>query len=158
MRATAPARPPLLSARIFERHRPPHRPQVAAKRFPNLTRQRCDPRLGPRLLTTLSATFFEGRFEILGVIGQGGFSKVYRVHDDVEGEERALKLFESAAGYEAVRREIGALRKIHHPNVVEVFWAGRPAPATGISSPSSLTGSRWMSLSPERGAFATGRQ
>jgi serine/threonine protein kinase len=47
------------------------------------------------------------------------------VLDDVEGEERALKLFDSAAGYEAVRREIGALRKIHHPNVVEVFWAGK---------------------------------
>jgi len=67
----------------------------------------------------------EGRFEILDVLGQGGFSKVYRVRDDVEGEERALKLFNSAAGDEAVRREIGALRKIHHPNVVEVFWAGK---------------------------------
>jgi hypothetical protein len=69
----------------------------------------------------------EGRFEILDLLGQGGFSKVYRVRDDVEGEERALKLFDSAAGYDAVRREIGALRKIHHPNVVEVFWAGRTA-------------------------------
>jgi hypothetical protein len=67
----------------------------------------------------------EGRFEILQILGEGGFSKVYRVRDDVEGEERALKLFDSAAGYEAVRREIGALRKIHHPNVVEVFWAGK---------------------------------
>ena len=67
----------------------------------------------------------EGRFQILDVLGQGGFSKVYRVRDDVEGAERALKLFESAAGYAAVRREIGALRKIRHPNVVEVFWAGR---------------------------------
>ena len=67
----------------------------------------------------------EDRFEILGVLGQGSFSKVYRVHDHVEGEERALKLFDSAAGYEAVRREIGALRKIHHPNVVEVFWADK---------------------------------
>jgi serine/threonine protein kinase len=67
----------------------------------------------------------EGRFEILDVLGQGGFSKVYRVHDDVEREDRALKLFDSAAGYAAVRREIGALRKIHHPHVVEVFWAGK---------------------------------
>ncbi|MBV9448617.1 MAG: serine/threonine protein kinase [Streptosporangiaceae bacterium] len=67
----------------------------------------------------------EGRFEILQVLGQGGFSKVYRVRDDVEGEERALKLFDSAAGYQAVRREIGALRKIQHPNVVKVFWAGK---------------------------------
>ena len=67
----------------------------------------------------------EGRFEILQILGQGSFSKVYRVHDDVEGAERALKLFHTAAGYEAVRREIGALRKIDHPNVVKVFWAGK---------------------------------
>jgi hypothetical protein len=67
----------------------------------------------------------DGRFEIVDVLGHGGFSKVYRVHDDLEGEERALKLFDSAAGYEAVRREIGALRKIHHPHVVEVFWADK---------------------------------
>jgi uncharacterized protein (TIGR02653 family) len=67
----------------------------------------------------------DGRFEILDILGQGGFSKVYRVRDEVEGEDRALKLFENAAGYEAVRREIGALRKVHHPHVVEVFWADK---------------------------------
>ncbi len=67
----------------------------------------------------------DGRFEILDILGQGGFSKVYRVRDDVEGAERALKLFENAAGYDAVRREIGALRKIDHPNVVKVYWAGK---------------------------------
>lgn len=67
----------------------------------------------------------DDRFEIIEVLGQGGFSKVYRVRDEVEGEERAFKLFDNAAGYEAVRREIGALRKVHHPNVVEVFWAGK---------------------------------
>ncbi len=67
----------------------------------------------------------DGRFKILDVLGQGGFSKVYRVLDDVEGEERALKLFDNAAGCEAVRREIGALRKVRHPHVVEVYWAGK---------------------------------
>ena len=67
----------------------------------------------------------EDRFEVLEIVGQGSFSKVYRVHDDVEDEERALKLFDSASGYAAVRREIGALRKIHHDNVVRVFWAGK---------------------------------
>lgn len=67
----------------------------------------------------------DDRFEILQKLGEGGFSKVYRVRDDVEGKERALKLFNSAAGDEAVRREIGALREIRHPNVVEVFWAGQ---------------------------------
>ena len=67
----------------------------------------------------------DGRFEVLEVLGKGGFSRVYRVQDKVEGEERAFKLFESAAGYDAVRREIGALRKIHHPHVVEVIWADK---------------------------------
>jgi ATP-dependent Lon protease len=67
----------------------------------------------------------DGRFEIIDVLGQGGFSKVYRVRDELEGEERAFKLFENAAGYDAVRREIAALRKIHHPNVVDVYWAGK---------------------------------
>ncbi len=67
----------------------------------------------------------DDRFKVLQLVGQGGSSKVYRVRDDVEGAERALKLFDSAAGYEAVRREIGALRRIHHPHVVEVYWAGK---------------------------------
>jgi hypothetical protein len=81
--------------------------------------------VGSKAADYADGAVLEGRFEILDVVGQGGFSKVYRVRDDVEGEERALKLFDSAAGYDAVRREIGALRKIRHPNVVEVFWAGK---------------------------------
>lgn len=66
-----------------------------------------------------------GRFEVEEVLGSGGFSKVYRVNDVVEGEQRALKLFDNAAGYDAVRREINALRKVDHPNVVQVIWADR---------------------------------
>ena len=47
------------------------------------------------------------------------------MRDTVEGEERALKLFDNAAGYDAVRREISALRKIRHARAVEVVWADR---------------------------------
>jgi tRNA A-37 threonylcarbamoyl transferase component Bud32 len=67
----------------------------------------------------------DGRFEILQRVGEGGFSKVYRVLDDVENKERALKLYDSATGFEAARREIDALREVRHQNVVEVFWAGQ---------------------------------
>lgn len=67
----------------------------------------------------------DDRFQILELIDQGGFSRVYRVIDEVEGEERALKLFNNAAGYDAVRRELRALRRIRHPHVVEVFWASK---------------------------------
>ena len=65
------------------------------------------------------------RFEVIEKVGEGGFSRVYRVTDIVEQKERALKLFQNAAGYEAVRREIGALRRIRHPHVVEVLWADK---------------------------------
>ncbi|MGH8526622.1 MAG: BREX system Lon protease-like protein BrxL, partial [Gammaproteobacteria bacterium] len=65
------------------------------------------------------------RFEVLETLGQGGFAQVFRVLDRLEGEERAFKLFENAAGYDAVRREIGALRKIDHPHVVKVLWADK---------------------------------
>jgi uncharacterized protein (TIGR02653 family) len=65
------------------------------------------------------------RFEVLKILGQGGFAQVYKVLDRLEGEERAFKLFENAAGYDAVRREISALRKIDHPHVVKVLWADK---------------------------------
>ena len=67
----------------------------------------------------------DDRFEVVDILGSGGFSRVFRVRDTVEDEERALKLFNSAAGYNAVRREISALRKIRHPHVVEVMWADK---------------------------------
>jgi hypothetical protein len=67
----------------------------------------------------------DDRFEVLAELGSGGFSKVYKVEDTVEGAVRALKLFNNASGYDAVRREIGALRKIDHDHVVDVIWAGK---------------------------------
>lgn len=80
---------------------------------------------GVRAADYAAGDVIDGRFEVLALLGEGGFSKVYRVRDKVEEEERAFKLFHSAAGYEAVRREIGALRKVSHPRIVEVFWADK---------------------------------
>jgi len=101
------------------------RPLSRTRRFSDPERK--DPSVAPAAKGTEYAVgdVVDGRFEILQKLGAGGFSKVYKVHDDVERKERALKLFDSAAGHEAVRREIGALREIRHPNVVEVFWAGQ---------------------------------
>jgi uncharacterized protein (TIGR02653 family) len=82
---------------------------------------------GARAADHVVGDVIDGRFEILEVLGRGGFSTVYRVRDEVEGEERAFKLFDNAAGYEAVRREISALRKIQHPHVVQVYWAAQTA-------------------------------
>jgi ATP-dependent Lon protease len=65
----------------------------------------------------------DGRFEVRQLLGRGGFSTVYRVHDRLENVERALKIFSTSQGYDAVRRELGFLRKVDHPHVLRVIWA-----------------------------------
>jgi serine/threonine protein kinase len=67
---------------------------------------------------------FDGRYRIERVIGAGGFATVYAVLNIAEDEQQALKLFDSDASA-VVRREIGVLRKIAHPNVMTVYSAGQ---------------------------------
>ncbi len=64
---------------------------------------------------------FASRFEIKEDLGGGGFARVYRVHDIYERVDRALKLFKSSDPKMALR-EISALRKVNHPNVVKLLW------------------------------------
>jgi hypothetical protein len=68
---------------------------------------------------------FAERFLIDREIGRGGFSQVYAVTDEVEGQRRALKVFSSARADQQVRREIGFLRKVEHPRVMRVYWGAR---------------------------------
>jgi serine/threonine protein kinase len=119
------ARLELLRAARTRSDPPAEPPSADSHSLPKPTAAELRALAGIKATEYAAGDFLDDRFEILDVLGRGGFSKVYRVRDDVEDEERALKLFDSARGYEAVRREIGALRKIRHPNVVEVFWAGK---------------------------------
>jgi serine/threonine protein kinase len=64
------------------------------------------------------------RFEIKETLGDGGYADVFRVFDRYERVERALKVFKSKDPQVALR-EIAALRKISHPNVVKLFWGDR---------------------------------
>jgi serine/threonine protein kinase len=128
--ATDPAQRPASAAEVVQRLEGIRAESRAAT--PSATRSDPLPRPDPVELQASTGVVtgdyavgdrIDDRFEVLEVVDRGGFSKVYRVHDEVEDEQRAFKLFDNAAGYEAVRRELGALRKIRHPNVVEVFWA-----------------------------------
>ncbi len=96
----------------------------------------------------------DDRFEILEIVDEGAFAKVYRVRDVVEDEERALKLFNSVAGYQAVLRELRALRKIRDPHVVEVYWASKTRSGEwylisefvrGVRLDEFTNGNRWLS-------------
>ena len=71
---------------------------------------------------------FGGRFEIISHLGGGGFANVYAAKDVFdEGVVRALKIFKSADGRAAIR-EMSALRRIEHPNVVKAIWGDHYGP------------------------------
>jgi serine/threonine protein kinase len=68
----------------------------------------------------------DGRFEVRGTLGRGGFSQVYRVYDPVMDEEFALKVFEHQGDYEKLQREIQVLRSLPpHRHLVSAVWAAR---------------------------------
>ena len=71
-----------------------------------------------------------GPFELVGVLGQGGFSTVYRGVRDVEGvaHEVAIKLLHrglhTAAAQRQFRREQRALAQLRHPNIASLIEGG----------------------------------
>ena len=70
-------------------------------------------------------TLFAGRYEIEGMLGQGGMGTVYRARDRTTREEIALKLlhpalFSSKAAMDRLVGEGTLARKIRHPNIVAV--------------------------------------
>lgn len=65
----------------------------------------------------------DGKFEVRARLGGGGFSKVYRVYWAMDDREYAVKVFNASVEYDKVQREIGILRQIKHPHIVEAVWA-----------------------------------
>ena len=64
-----------------------------------------------------------GRFELRGELGRGGMGVVLRAWDSLVGEEVAIKVLLSAASERSrarFEREVEALARLEHPNVVRV--------------------------------------
>jgi len=76
-----------------------------------------------------------GRYEILGLLGEGGMGRVYRARDTALGREVAVKALAGAFRRDAARlrrfeREARLLAVLNHPNVAAIygveFLAGLP--------------------------------
>lgn len=70
------------------------------------------------------------RYQLLGVIGEGGMSTVYRVHDAVLDKTLALKMLrkEFALNETSIKRfeqEARAVRSLTHPHLATVYDHGR---------------------------------
>lgn len=67
----------------------------------------------------------EERYQFKRELGRGAFAAVYEVFDTLTNEPRALKVSLAPGSPDRIRREVGALRSIEHPHVMQVFWAER---------------------------------
>ncbi len=67
--------------------------------------------------------FFQHRYTIESVIGQGGFSVVYRAYDQRLKDTVAIKEFDPLSSHDEVqiKREARVTRKLRHPNIIEVY-------------------------------------
>ena len=73
-----------------------------------------------------------GHFEILSKIGRGGMGHVFRALDTSLQRYVAVKVLRSGAGLELdtqgeqrLMREAIAQARVHHPNIVTIFYVGR---------------------------------
>jgi serine/threonine-protein kinase len=69
------------------------------------------------------------RYEVRAVLGQGGMGSVLKVFDRRRGDEVALKLLHAeraadATATERWRREVDAISRVRHPNLIEVLDQG----------------------------------
>ncbi len=77
------------------------------------------------------------KFEIIEVIGRGGFGEVYRAHDQQLRREVAIKVLPSQfssdqAARERFLREARAASRLNHPNICTVYQVGEEGNTTFI--------------------------
>jgi len=92
------------------------------RRDPIVDGSRPDPMIGKVI---------DGRYRILGKLGQGGMGAVYKVEHLAMGKLAAMKVLHPALSQDAelgarFRREAEAVSRLSHPNTVQVFDFGQP--------------------------------
>jgi HEAT repeat protein/predicted Ser/Thr protein kinase len=93
---------------------------------------------GKLLPAAEAGSLVAGRYEIVGVLGEGGMGTVYKAHDRVLDELVALKMLRPSFGRSAdvakrFRSEIKLARKVSHRNVCRIHEYGEDGGARYIS-------------------------
>jgi TOMM system kinase/cyclase fusion protein len=79
-------------------------------------------------------TTFEGRYQLLAKLGEGGFGAVHKARQLTTGQAVALKIMHLPASLDEARREKRVARflretrlcaELHHPNLVQLVDSGR---------------------------------
>lgn len=90
----------------------------------------CDPKTTSAACPGSMTVDFGERFQILGLIGEGGMGTVYKAIDNDGGSLVAIKVLKSTLARDEVatkrfEQEAAAVRKLNHPNLVAVLDVGR---------------------------------
>lgn len=84
-------------------------------------------------------TLVAGRFEIVGILGQGGMGEVYEVLDRTLKDRRALKVIKAEPGRAHLEgrflEEVRLAHRITHPNICRVYDIGYHESSTGDRLP-----------------------
>ena len=75
------------------------------------------------------AEYIGNRYEIIKLIGRGGMADVYLAYDPILKREVAIKVMKSDmadddTALERFKREAGAVTRLSHPNIVDVYDVG----------------------------------
>lgn len=103
----------------------------------------------------------EGRYRIERILGFGGMSVVYKAHDDILGEDVAIKVInrghagDDAKFYTDIRRDIVTTRKLAHPDIVKVHDLHK-ADTVGFLTMEYVQGKDLATLIAERGKLDEG--
>jgi len=63
-------------------------------------------------------------FLFIEPLGEGGYSEVWKVKHTLQGEERAMKVYNESVNTRTVLDEYQALRDLDHPHIVKFKWNG----------------------------------
>src|SRR5262249_51651043 len=81
-----------------------------------------------------SGTVFQDRYEILSVLGEGGFGVMYEARQLTTGQPVAVKVMREVLGTRAAdarrrasrfKREMRFCARLHHPNIVRLIDSGQ---------------------------------
>lgn len=103
----------------------------------------------------------EGRYRIERILGFGGMSVVYKAHDDMLGEDVAIKVInrgqagDDAKFFTDIRRDIVTTRKLAHPDIIKVHDLHKAA-TIGFLTMEYVQGKDLASLIAERGKLEEG--